>query len=137
MNTKKIKCFFPVLFTLCVFLLYFFKRIIVAKYYPPVADLFIFFVFFISIFQKETIIQKFAKKINENLCEAELEYTRNLTYVWCVFLFINFVIALITVFLSDRIWFLYNACISYILIGMIFAIEYIVRIIFRKRNNIC
>lgn len=134
---KKIKFFAPVFFTICVFLLYFFKRVIVAKLYPPVADLFIFLVFFISIFQKETIIQKFAKQINKNLCEKEITYTRNLTYVWCVFLFINFLIALITVFLSDRIWFLYNGCISYILIGMIFAIEYIVRIIFRKRNNIC
>ena len=97
---------------------------------------FIFMVFFCSLFQKETIIQKFALALNKNLSEKELIYTKNLTYIWCIFLFTNLVISIITIFLSDKIWILYNGFISYVLIGILFAVEYIIRIIFRKRNNL-
>ena len=134
---KKIRIFIPIVFSFCVILLYFFKRIVYVKFYPPMINFFIFFVFFLSIFKNETIIQKFAKIIKKNLCQKELDYTRKLTYVWCVFLFINFMVSLLTIFLTDKIWFIYNGFVSYFLIGLVFVIEYIVRIIFRKKNNIC
>lgn len=134
---KKTKIFIPFIFTFFVLLFYFFKRVVLIKYYPPVMDFFIFLIFFVSAFQKETVIQKFAKMINANLCDLELKYTRNLTYIWCVFLFINFLIALLTVFLSDKIWFIYNGCVSYCLIGLMFIIEYPIRILFRRKHNIC
>ncbi|MBQ9245132.1 hypothetical protein IJ182_02565 [bacterium] len=97
-------------------------------------NFFIFSVFFASLFQKETIIQKFAKILDGMLTDKTAEYTRKLTYVWCIFLFCNFVFSVITIFLSDKIWILYNGFISYVLIGILFAVEYIIRIIFRKRN---
>ena len=133
---KKLKAFFPIVFTLCLFIFYYFKRITAVKFYPPTMDFLIFLLFFGSLFQKETIIQKTAKLMNPNLSEPEIIYTKNLTYIWCAFLFINFLIALYTVFLSDKVWFLYNGIISYFLIGTIFIIEYIIRIIFRKKHNL-
>ena len=69
------------------------------------------------------------------LSEFTKIYTKRLTYVWCVFLFINLIISIATVFMSDRIWALYNACISYIALGLMFGVEYIVRIILRAKYD--
>ncbi|MFQ8625042.1 MAG: hypothetical protein ACLSA2_00425 [Candidatus Gastranaerophilaceae bacterium] len=67
------------------------------------------------------------------LTDFSRDYTRKLTYVWCVFLFINLAISIITVFQPAKIWILYNGCISYIAIGLLFGAEYIVRIILRTK----
>ncbi len=128
--------FFPFIFTICLFILFYFKRIFVIRLYPPVMNFTIFLIFFSSLFTKETIIQKFAKMWSKNLHPLELAYTRKLTYIWCIFLLLNFIISVITVFLSDKIWMFYNCFFSYFLIGTIFIIEYIVRIFFRKRHNL-
>ena len=126
----------PIIFTVFLFILFYIKRFFVIRFYPPVMNFIIFMIFFSSLFGKETIIQKFAKMIKKELCPIELEYTKNLTYVWCVFLFLNFIISVITIFLSDKIWMFYNCFLSYFLVGTLFIIEYIVRIIFRKRHNL-
>lgn len=136
MYSSKFKAFLPIIFSLGLILFYYFKRIVVVKYYPATIDFIFFLIFFISLFQEKTIIQKIAFKLNPNLNKKEEIYTRNLTYVWVIFLFFNFLIALITIFLSDRIWIIYNGFISYFLVGSLFIIEYIVRIIFRKKHLI-
>ena len=47
---------------------------------------------------------------------------------WCIFFIVNGSIATFTVFVgSDKIWSLYNGLISYILIGLFFMVEYLVR----------
>lgn len=126
----------PFIFTICIFILFYFKRFFVLRLYPPIMNFLIFMVFFSSLFGKETIIQKFAKMGKSNLEPAELTYTRNLTYVWCVFLFLNFIVSVITIFLSDKIWMIYNCFLSYFLVGTLFIIEYIIRIIYLKRHNL-
>lgn len=132
---RKLKLLFPLVITFSVIFLFYLKRFILLKFYPPVCNLFIFMVFFTSLFGKETVIQKIAKTFSP-LNDKEIIYTRNLTYVWCVLLFLNFIMSSFTIFLPDKIWLVYNGCISYILIGLLFGIEYIVRIICRKRNLI-
>jgi len=127
---------FPFIFTICVFVLFYFKRFFVIRFYPPLMNFLIFMLFFLSLFGEETVIQKFAKMGKSELEPAELTYTRNLTYVWCVFLFLNFLISVITIFLSDRIWIFYNCFLSYFLVGTLFIIEYVVRVIYRKRHNL-
>lgn len=64
-----------------------------------------------------------------------LEYTRKLTYVWAVFTFLNWLVSVATVFMSEAVWALYNGFISYLLIGMFFAVEYIVRIRFKRKYD--
>jgi len=132
----KIKHFTPVLITLSIVFLFYIKRIVFLKYYPPVCNFVIFMIFFSSLFSKETVIQKFARLCGDKLEKPALTYTRNLTYVWCIFTFLNFLVSVWTIFLPDKIWILYNGCISYILTGLLFGVEYAVRIIFRKRNFI-
>lgn len=124
---------FPFLVTLLVILIFHFTQIKLVKIYPVLANFTVFLVFFISLFAKETVIQKIAKKFEGGLDEFTKNYTRNLTYVWCGFTFLNFVISIVTVFLSEKLWALYNGCISYILIGSLFVVEYIVRVVLRKK----
>lgn len=132
---KKIKAIIPVLGTVCVVLLFHFSKIYALKFYPVIVNSFIFCVFFSSVFCEETIIQKIAKKMDGELTDFSRNYTRRLTYVWCIFLFVNLSISFATVFMSPKVWELYNACISYIALGVMFGVEYIVRIILRAKYD--
>ena len=130
----KLKPLIPVFVTLLVVFTFYIKRFVVLKYYPPICNFTLFMVFFSSLFTKETVIQKFARMCGDKLEKPAWNYTRNITYVWCVFMFLNLVISIWTIFLSDNVWMIYNGCISYLLVGLLFGIEYLVRIILRKSN---
>lgn len=132
---KKLKAIIPVLGTVCVVLLFHFSKIYALKFYPVIVNSFIFCVFFSSVFCEETIIQKIAKKMDGELTDFSRNYTRKLTYIWCIFLFVNLSISFATVFMSPKVWELYNACISYIALGVMFGVEYIVRIILRAKYD--
>lgn len=129
---KKIKFVIPIFFTLAVIFLFHYTKIFAVKLYPVCANLTVFLIFFTSLFAKETVIQKIAKKIEGELDEFTKNYTRKLTFAWCIFCFCNLIISIITVFLPGKIWALYNGCISYIAIGLMFAVEYIVRKVIRR-----
>ena len=133
---KKIKPLLPFAGTVFIVCLFHFSKVYVLKFYPVIVNSFIFCVFFSSIFCKETIIQKFARKMEgKELSDFTKKYTKRLTYVWCGFLFVNLIISIATIFMSDRIWALYNACISYIALGVMFGVEYIIRIIMRAKYD--
>lgn len=137
MADKKMKKYgfvFSTLFTVSVILLFHFTRFGGLKLYPVVVNFAIFWIFSSSLFCKETVIQKFAKMTEGVLSEPVKIYTRKLTYIWCVYLFIQFLCSVMTCFMSDKIWMLYNGFLSYIFLGCFFAIEYTVRIVFRKRK---
>lgn len=133
---KKIIPVLPLIFTICLLVLFYFKRYVVIKFYPPLMNFFFFLVFFVSLFTEKTVIQKIALSMNPELSTAELDYTKKLTYIWCVFLFLNFLISVLTIYMSDKIWLFYNGFLSYFLVGTIFIVEYIVRLNFRKRHNL-
>ncbi len=128
-----LKFIFPIFITLTVILIFHYTQIHFVKFYPVLANLTVFIVFFSSLFRDETIIQKIAKQFEGELDPFTKTYTRNLTYVWCVFMLINLVISIITVFLEEKWWALYNGCISYFALGVMFMVEYIVRIVLRKK----
>ena len=128
---------FPIIFTFVIIGAFHFTHFIALKFYPAMVNLLIFFIFFSSLFANETIIQKFAKIMEgKELSDIVKKYTRNLTYIWCIFLMFNFLISFATIFMSSKIWTLYNGCISYLLTGTIFAVECIIRIIFKRKHNV-
>ena len=75
----KIKRFIPIFITLFVVFLFYIKRFTPLKFYPPICNFILFFVFFSSLFTEETVIQKFAKMGGNVLNEKALKYTRNIT----------------------------------------------------------
>ena len=130
---RTIKALAPFIGMFVVIGLFHFTDFILLKYYPPVMNFCLFFIFFSSLFQKRTVIQKIALASDPDSNEAVMNYTRNLTYIWAVFTFLNFLVSVGTVFMSEKIWALYNGFISYLLVGIIFIIEYIVRINFMRK----
>jgi len=69
------------------------------------------------------------KTIKGSLGEKSVEaYCRKVTIMWCIFFIFNGSIAAFTIFHgSNLLWAVYNAGISYILIGILFLGEFIVR----------
>ena len=132
---KKLKAFLPIIFTFCIIITFRYTHWIVVKYYPAVVNFLIFILFFSSLFQKETVIQKLARAMEPDIKPKALEYTKKLTYVWTIFAFVNWIISFTTVFLSETIWILYNGIISYALIGIFFAVEYVVRLKFKRKYD--
>jgi uncharacterized membrane protein len=56
------------------------------------------------------------------------------TQVWCWFFSVNGAIALATaLWASPAIWTLYNGLIAYLVMGLLFAGEYVVRWHFKRR----
>lgn len=133
---KVVKAIVPVIFTLSVILLFKITGLSSLKIYPILMNFLFFAVFFVSLFSKETVIQHIARKMDGKLEEPVLSYTKNLTYIWVIFLFVNFSVSVATMFLSDNFWLLYNGFISYFLVGMMFIVEYPVRKSFKKRHNL-
>ena len=64
-------------------------------------------------------------------------YTRRVTQVWCGFFAINGAIAVITaLWASSATWSLYNGLIAYLLMGLLFAGEYLTRWHFKARRHV-
>ncbi len=130
----KLRFILPFFLTLCVILLFHYTQFFAVKFYPVIANFTAFVVFFVSSFSEETVIQKFAKMLEGGtLDDFTRNYTRRLTYVWCVFCFLNLSISIATVFMAEKWWALYNGFISYLALGTMFAVEYIVRVVLRKK----
>lgn len=135
--TSKYKPLLSVFISLCVILLFYVKRFVMLKYYPPICNLVILIIFTTSLFCKKTIIQRFAELCEkEELSQKAIIYTKQVNYAWCIFMLLNFLISVWTIFLSDKIWIIYNGFISYVLIGIVFGVEYLIRINLKKRNLI-
>jgi len=87
---------------------------------PPLAY------YFVDIFDK-SIKTKIPKKIFDDFCFKA-------SVVWCVFFFVDAVIAVITTYLtSEFFWVIYNAGITYFIMGLIFVGEFIVLKIIEKK----
>ena len=99
---------------------------IFLKLYPVLMNLGMFFVFALSL-RGTPLIEQFAKKMGYNLDAKQKEYSRRVTRAWAIFMFGLAVISLVTVFLSNEVWVMFNGLISYVLIAIMMGAEFIVR----------
>jgi uncharacterized membrane protein len=65
--------------------------------------------------------------MGETLDERGVAYCRRVTVAWTVFLSVHFAVTLATVFASREVWAIYNGFLAYVLIGAMFAGEWLVR----------
>ena len=86
-------------------------------YYPVIVNVLMLVLFGSSLWQRQTMIERFARLKEPDLPERGVKYTRTVTGVWCAFFMINGSIAFITCFSSLEAWTLYNGLISYLLMG--------------------
>ncbi|MBQ4833480.1 hypothetical protein J8L70_09540 [Pseudoalteromonas sp. MMG010] len=105
------------------------------KFYPVVINACFLVVFLYSLYQSPSVVEMIASKF-ETLDEKGRHYTRQVTKVWCGFFIINGSIAGATVFHPDpAVWLTYNGLISYIFMGLIMAVEFLVRRWQKAKNN--
>ncbi|QNX08403.1 septation protein IspZ [Acinetobacter seifertii] len=98
------------------------------KLYPVGMSLGALGIFAFTLIKPPSMIERFARLIEPDLPPSGVHWTRQVTKVWCVFFLCNALIALITVFFtSTQIWVIYNGFISYVLMGMLFLGEFILR----------
>lgn len=127
------------LFLLAGILCFVFNKKIFLKLYSVVISATMLFVFGSSLFFKPNIIFRFAclgdKSVKGSSFEPQVNsYCKKVTVVWCVFFVLNGSVSAFTALhdfgndaLNDKIWSVYNGGISYILMGLLFAVEFLVR----------
>lgn len=103
------------------------------RLYPVFMNCMMLAAFGYSLLNPPTMIERFARMSEPNLPPKAVAYTRVVTKVWLVFFTVNLFFSLITaIFCSDKAWALYNGFVAYMLMGLLFLIEYLVRIRVRK-----
>ena len=97
-------------------------------FYPVMVNIVLLAVFISSLFSSQTIVEKIARLRDPNFSEREIPYARKVTLAWSFFFAINGCVAFITVMLQDKFyWSIYNGAISYVLMGLMFAVEFYCR----------
>lgn len=105
------------------------------RLYPLLVSGFFFFLFHSSLRKDEPIIYRLATlaqpSIRQSVTRDKVQaYCRKVTVLWCAFFALNGAAVLSTAVLaSERVWALYTGAISYILMGLLFAGEFVVRMI--------
>lgn len=108
-------------------------RTVFIKLYPLFMNLIFLFTFGSTLFFPPNICYRFAcigdKKIPDSMNAKRIEgYCFKLTIVWCIFFMANGSAAVYTVFCkNDKIWSIYNGGVSYLLMGLLFIVEFFVR----------
>ena len=118
---KKYAVIFGVLLSLFLII---FEDILFLKVYPVIMNFLVAITFFLSLKKRQPIIERFALRMGYFIDEQGRRYARKSTIVWSIFLFCNFAVSFVTLFLPLRVWMLYNGLISYILIGIAFIVEF-------------
>ena len=81
-----------------------------------------------SLWSDRPMVERFARLHVDDLSEAERRYCRTVTKVWCVFFVVNGGVALgLALTRQIEAWTLFTGFISYLLIGMLFATEFVYR----------
>lgn len=109
------------------------NQLLPLKLYPVAVNVAMLTLFTTSLYQKECIIEKFARLKNPQLSSQAVSYLRKLTKIWCIFFIFNGSIALFTaLYTSIQTWTIYNGFIAYLLIGTLLAGEWLFRKTFLK-----
>ncbi len=97
------------------------------RLYPAAMSGGMFILFARSLRHPPSVIERIARLHEPDLDAAGVRYTRTVTQVWSVFLAINTLLALLTVFTSRELWALWNGLGAYLCMGLLFAGEWLWR----------
>jgi len=92
-------------------------------------------VFSLSLWFKPAVITRLARIMEGELSKKAVAYTEKVTWVWVGFFLINGAVSLATVLYGDMdTWTLYNGFIAYVLMGLLFIIEWSVRRVVKDKH---
>lgn len=107
-----------------------------AKAYPVVMSLAACGAFTISLLVPPSLVERMARLTNPALGPREVRYTRWVTVVWAVFLAGNAAIAAaVGAWGTLAQWTLWNGLLAYLLMGVLFAGELLIRRRLRRRGG--
>ena len=102
--------------------------------YPVFVNTVLLLVFGLSLFKQQSFIESIARKRGMNVGPHNLRYLRALTAVWTGFFALGVVLSGFTVLYGNMdLWLLYNGLVSYLLMGVLFVGELIVRYFYQRR----
>jgi uncharacterized membrane protein len=98
------------------------------KLYPVLVNVALLAIFAASLWYPPPVAERIARLGYPDLPIEIVTYTRKVTQAWCVFFGANALTALWTaVWGSDDVWFYYNGIIAYLLAGLMFTGEWLLR----------
>lgn len=104
------------------------NELLTLRFYPAIANAAMLLLFSWSLLSPPSLIERLARIQHPDLPPEGIIYTRRVTQIWCAFFIVNGSIALATALWSSfELWSLYNGLIAYLLMGILLAGEYIVR----------
>lgn len=107
------------------------------KLYPVLINGAMLAVFGYSLISPPSVIERMARLREPNLPPVAVRYTRRITQIWCVFFVINGSIAFGTaLWASEAVWSLYTGVIAYVLMGILFGVEFLFRIRFKRLHHV-
>lgn len=99
-----------------------------VKLYPVAISMGLALLFAVSLVHPPSMIERFARLKDPDLSDGGIHYTRQVTWVWLVFFVFNASVSAYTSLrMSEESWLLYNGLISYLLIGVLFSGEWLIR----------
>lgn len=107
------------------------------KLYPVLVNVALLAAFGASLATPVSAIERMARLSGQQFPAVASAYMRTVTQVWCGFFVVNGALALGTaLWASEAVWSLYTGLVSYILMGVLFGGEYLVRLRFKRLHHI-
>jgi uncharacterized membrane protein len=107
------------------------------KAYPVLVSLAFAVVFAHSLLWPPTIVERIARVRHPDLPLEANSYLRKVTIAWLMFFIINAAVSTATAASGSlRLWTLYNGLISYLVMGVMFVAEFLVRQLVHRRLRI-
>jgi uncharacterized membrane protein len=95
---------------------------------PALQNLTLFAAFALSFTRRETAIETLARAQVGELSAEEVTYCRRVNALWCAFLAANSAACAAVALVGSReAWALYTGIVAYVLLGVLFACEYVYR----------
>jgi len=103
-------------------------------FYPVIVAFGISAAFIKSLTHEKTIVELIALKMEPDMPEEALNYCRKVHIVWAIVITLNAFASLITALYGDvKLWAWYNGFLSYMIMALVFLVEYLIRQRVRKR----
>lgn len=106
----------------------FFSAELGVRIYPVAMNGAMLYAFARTLWHPPSMIERFARLVEPDLDADGVRYTRKVTIVWVGFFVVNGSVSLWSVIAGSWLaWTVYNGAISYVLAGLLFALEYLIR----------
>ena len=103
-------------------------------FYPTVVSCSLAFVFTVSLYTDETVIQRIARLGGQTISAAGLIYTWWLTLIWAVLLLGNGMVAgALALFEPVKAWAIYTGLLSYVVFALFILCESVFRHYYKKK----